>query len=168
MLCEYFRDRYDMLDAGEEPGLLLRLHLALCPACREEAAASREALAAYRDATYRAATLREGAYRADRAGPGPDRMEERVMAAVRILPRPKRVVSYRDWIVSCLVIAVSMALIPFGDDFNSIKAIFGRSYTLPLMLALGLVITLYGAVFIATHMDELGPFVRRHLPAPRI
>ena len=37
-----------------------------------------------------------------------------------------------------------------------------------IMLALSLVITLYGAVFIATHMDELAPFVRRHLPAPRV
>lgn len=162
MLCEYFRDRFDMLDAGEEPGPLLRLHLALCPACRAEAAKSRAALMA-----YRAATRREDAFRVDRAGSVPDRIEERVMAAVRILPRPKRAVSYRDWIVSGLVIAVSMALIPFGDDFNSIKAIFGMSYTLPLMLALGLVITLYGAVFIATHMEELGPFVRRHQPAPR-
>jgi hypothetical protein len=161
MLCEYFRDRYDRLDAGEEPGILLRLHFALCPACREEAAASRAALAAYRNAEHGA-----DAYREDRAGA--DRIEERVMAAVRILPRPRRTVSYRDWIVSGLVIAVSMALIPFGDDFNSIKAIFGMSYTLPLMLGLGLVITLYGAVFIATHMEELGPFVRRHLPAPRI
>lgn len=153
MLCEYFRDRYDMLDAGQEPGLLLRLHLALCPACRAEAERSRAALAAYRNAEDRA---------------GADRIEERVMAAVRILPRPRRAVSYRDWVVSGIVIAVSMALIPFGDDFNSVKAIFGMSYTLPLMLGLGLVITLYGAVFIATHMEELGPFVRRHLPAPRI
>jgi hypothetical protein len=162
MLCEYFRDRYDRLDAGEDPGILLRAHLALCPACREEAARTKAALAAYRNTNYRADDYRE-----DRSGPRSDRIEERVMAAVRILPKPRRVVAFRDWIVSGLVIAVSMALIPFGNDFNSIKAIFGRSFTLPLMLALSLVITLYGAVFIATHMDELAPFVRRHLPAPR-
>jgi hypothetical protein len=163
MLCEYFRDRYDRLDAGEEPGVLLRAHLALCPACREEAARSKAALAAYRNALYR-----RDAHREDFEGPGTDKIEERVMAAVRILPRPRRVVSFRDWIVSGLVIAISMALIPFGNDFNSIKALFGTSFTLPLMLALSLVITLYGAVFIATHMDELAPFVRRHLPAPRV
>lgn len=157
MLCEFFRDRYDRLDAGERPGLLLRLHLMSCPSCREEFERSEAAIASYRRA-FGAEASPSG---------GSDDLEERIMAAVRLLPPPKRSGGLRNWILVGLVIALSMALIPFGDDFNAIKALFGTSYTLPLMLVLGIVITLYGAVFIGTHMAELEPLVRRYLPAAR-
>ena len=34
---------------------------------------------------------------------------------------------------------------------------------MPLYLVLGIVLTLYASVFVATHMEELEPYVKRYL-----
>lgn len=147
MRCETFLDRYDRLDAGERPGPALRAHLSACPACR--ARIEREAAAIT-------------AYRTGKADPRLPILEERVMAAIRLTPRPRRVVLLRDWIVAGLVIALSMALIPLGEEFDLVKEAFGPRYAMPLSLVLGLVLTVYIAVFIGSHLDEFGAMLRRH------
>jgi len=157
MRCDEFLDRHDRLDSGEEPGLFLRLHLASCPACRARVAEQAAALEAIRAAA---------------AGPLDaeleDAIEDRVMAAVHLLPRPRRELHARDWAISGLVIFASLALVPFDANYGLLRDLVGESFTMPLCLVLGLVVTIYGAVFIGTHMEELEPFVKRHLGrAPR-
>jgi hypothetical protein len=88
-------------------------------------------------------------------------VEVRVMASVRLMKKPRRELHARDWIVSGCVILGSMALIPYDHNFDLIKEAFGASYALPLSLVLGIAFTLYAAVFIATHMEELAPFAKR-------
>jgi hypothetical protein len=167
MRCESFLDRYDLLDAGEEPGILLRLHLARCPRCQEKVLAVNGALAAYREESAapgfdeEGGSMREGAFFAVEED---ERVDERIMAAVRLLPKPRREANVRDWAIAGGLIVASMALIPFDQSISSIKEIFGTSYALPLSLVLGIALTVYAAVFIATHMDDLEPIVRRHMP----
>jgi anti-sigma factor RsiW len=150
MRCDSFLDRWDMLDAGEEPGFFLKLHLAGCPECRARVEALDRTLAAYRAARP-----------CEKDAAAAEAVEERVMAAVNLMPRPHRELRARDWAVAGFAIMLSMAMIPFDRNFSVIKELFGTSYALPLSLVLGLVMAGYGAVFIGTHMDELGPLVRR-------
>lgn len=157
MRCDEFLDRYDRLDSGEEPGLFLRLHLAACPACRDRVAEHEAALEAIRTAAAEPldAALEEA-------------IAARVMAAVRLMPAPRRAFHARDWAISGLVIFSSLALVPFDANYGILRELFGEGFTMPLCLVLGLVLTIYGAVFIGTHMTELEPFVKRHLGrAPR-
>lgn len=152
MRCETFLDRYDLLDAGEEPGMALRLHLARCPSCRDRVAAMDAALAAYRE---------EAADEAARLSPEAERLEDHIMAAVRLLPKPKRELHANDWAMAGLVLLGALALIPFDANFGIIKAFFGTSYSLPFALVVGVALTVFGTVFIATHMDELEPLLKR-------
>jgi hypothetical protein len=88
-------------------------------------------------------------------------LEERVMAVVRLIPPPRRDVLVRDWLLACAIIMASMAIIPLGDDFNRIKAIFGTSYSLPLSLVLGAGLAAFASLFIAGHMDDVQGLVKR-------
>jgi hypothetical protein len=153
MRCESFLDRFDRLDAGEEPGLLLRLHLSRCPSCRARVEGLDAAIESWRAQEGEALPAREA-----------EAVEGRVMAAVRLMPRPHRELHARNWILAGLVIVASMAFIPYDRNFLFIKELFGESYTLPLFLVLGLLLTVYGAVFIGTHMEELEPYVKRRMP----
>lgn len=146
MRCETFRNRLALLDAGRGPGLFARAHLSRCAACRAYAELEAAALASYRAPSP--------------ALPG---LEDRIMAAVRLTPRPRRRVSLRDWVGVGLLIAVSTALIPLAEEFDWVKELFGPSYALPLSLVLALVLTAYVAVFIGSHMTELLEFLERRL-----
>jgi predicted anti-sigma-YlaC factor YlaD len=149
MRCDTFLDRWDALDVGEEPDLRMKFHLATCGECRLSAPRVAAAIEAYRTEAP-----------ADEAG---ELADERIMTAVRLLPKPKRELRARDWAISGLVIVASMMIIPFDQNSSVIKDFFGASYALPLFLVLGIALAGFGAVFIGTHMDELEPFVRRHL-----
>jgi len=152
MRCDEFLDRYDGLDSGEEPGLFLRLHLAACPSCRARVAEREAAFEAIRAAAAEPVDL--GLEEA---------IEARIMAAVSLMPAPRRELHAREWVVSGLVIFASIALVPFDANYGILRDLFGEGFTMPLCLVLGLVLTIYGAVFIGTHMTELAPFVKRHL-----
>lgn len=149
MRCERFLDRYDRLDAGVTPGFALRRHLASCASCEAKVRRQSAALAAYR------------AGPADEAIPEEEVLDERIMAAVRLTPRPRRAVLVRDWILSGAVIAASMVMIPLGSEFDRAKEAFGSRLAVPLSLVLGLALTAYMAVFIGSHMDSILPLVRR-------
>ena len=152
MRCDEFLDRHDRLDSGEEPGLFLRLHLLSCPGCRARVARHEADLEAIRAAA---------------AGPVDavleDAIEARVMAAVRLMPAPRRALHARDWAISGLVLFASVALVPFDANYGILRDLFGEGFTMPLCLVLGLVLTIYGAVFIGTHMTELEPLAKRYL-----
>lgn len=149
MRCETFLERYDALEPGAEPGPGMSRHLASCGRCRGQVGAVEAALGELRAA--------------DAAGsPGGGLLEERIMAAARLVPGPRRDFSVRDWIIAGAVIAVSMILIPVGDYFARFDEFFGARYTLPLSLVLGCVLTAYGALFAGAHLGELQAFMERH------
>lgn len=151
MRCETFLSRYDRLEPAMRMGFLMSRHLASCASCRRQAAAVEAAVSA----------LREG----EPSGAGGElerRLEDRVMASVRLVPPPRRDIAVRDWIIAGSVIASSMILFPLGEYFARFDEAFGASYVLPLSLVLGIALTAYGALFVGAHMDEVQGFMDRH------
>jgi anti-sigma factor RsiW len=153
MRCDEFLDRYDSLGPGEPMGYLMARHLAACDGC----AAQVRAFESLR------AELSAGARAEDEAAC--ELVEDRVMAAVRLTPTPQRDFSLRDWIIAGSVIAASMVLVPLGEYFSRFDEAFGASYALPLSLVLGVAITAYASLFVATHMADVQGFMDRHAHA---
>jgi hypothetical protein len=144
--------RLDELDAGQDYGFALRMHLARCQSCSASAERVRSALSAYRAAEEA----------------GEDRIEDRVMAALRLMPPPRQDFALRDWLLPGAIIALSMFLLPFlGKDLALFESLFGQGYELSLALVLGIAFTAYCALFIATHLTELQAYLEKRGLMPR-
>jgi len=139
MTCERFVAALDALDNEPLPEDL-EAHARTCQSCAREAAALRAALGLYR--------LADVAGSAD--------LVPKVMALLPFVPAPRRVVAMRDWLVAGLVILGSIVLVPLLADFKALKAVYGAAFTLPVSLALGLIITLYAGLFVMSHLDDFG------------
>lgn len=148
MRCEAFLDRWDRLDAGEALPATLRRHLADCPSC---------ALLLEREA----AALAEARAAAELLPARPALLDERIMAAVRLTPHPRREMAMGSWLLSGSLLVLATALIPLGMDIDWIKGSLGRGWELPLALVLGTGFAAYGALFIVSHLEELLPLVKR-------
>lgn len=138
--------KLDELDAGEAPGLGLRMHLASCPGCARAARLTAEALKAYRAAP---------------AASGDDRLEERVMAEVRLTAPPRQDFALRDWLFPAAVIVASLCALPLGEGLQPIASLLGPGYTASIALVLGIALTAYAAFFVATHLSELVDFLEK-------
>ncbi len=145
--------KLDGLDAGQDYSLALRMHLARCPSCAASARLLQEAILAYR------------------AQPGTgteERIADRVMAAVRLMPSPQQDFALRDWILPAAIIALSMFLLPlFGKNLGFMESLFGPGYVFSLALVLGIAFTAYSAFFIATHLSELQSYLEKRGLLPR-
>jgi hypothetical protein len=135
--------RLDELDAGEEPGFALKMHLAACPSCAEAARRAAAAVAAYR-----------------RAG-DESVLEDRIMAAVRLTPPPRQDFAIRDWVLPAIVILFSLCLLPLASSLGFLESLFGPGSAISLALVLGLSFTGYSVFFVATHMDELEGYLAK-------
>jgi hypothetical protein len=139
MKCERCMDLYIESDNGEELPFFARLHVSNCEDCLGEIArleaARRGLLSSLPEPTeYNSA---------------------QIMAAVLKAERPHKEVRLREWIVSFLVILLSMALAPLGSDFLWAKSLFGSNYLLPFSLFFGVALTVYCVLFIVSHIDLL-------------
>jgi hypothetical protein len=146
MRCETFLRRIDELDSGRAMGPSMRLHAMRCASCASEAARLDAALKAYRSGN-------------DAEADGGSAVEDRVMAAVRLLPPPRQDFAIRDWVSAGVVIAVSTLLLPLGESSGFLRTFLGPGYALSLAIVLGITLTVYMAFFIGTHLDELQAFL---------
>ena len=64
-------------------------------------------------------------------------------------------ISTRYWVITGLVILVSLITAFFGFDFQSVAKELGMSFMLPMGITIGIVLTSYGAFFIGSHLKEL-------------
>jgi hypothetical protein len=94
--------------------------------------------------------------------PGLERsIEDAVMAKVyneapfRSVFCDSRPVSIKRWIASGLVVLVSLSTVVCGLTFDRVASVGGDSFLLPLGLTIGGIVTIYGALFIGSHMEEL-------------
>lgn len=148
MNCEVFEERYDRSEDGAKLSPALALHLARCPRCAARVDLRRRALELYR-----------------LPGTGPD-IASRVLAALPFLPRPHRSVSLRDWILAGLALSASVILVPAQRVFSLVIEEYGNRWMLPFVLVFGLAVSVFGALFIGTHMDELSGLVGRPREKP--
>jgi hypothetical protein len=71
-------------------------------------------------------------------------------------------ISFRGWVITGLVVLVSLVTAFFGMDFEQIAASQGSSFLLPVGLTIGAVVSCYGALFIGSHLKELSSRFRLH------
>jgi hypothetical protein len=59
------------------------------------------------------------------------------------------------WIITGIVVFFSLSTLFLGLDFNKVAATGGISFLLPMGITIGVVLTIYGAIFIGSHLKEL-------------
>jgi hypothetical protein len=102
--------------------------------------------------------LREDFYQYTAGSPG---FEDSIMAKISAEEEPQNFyttpggVSTRGWIITGLIILVSLATAFFGFDFRSMATEYGISFMLPMGITIGIVLTTYGAFFIGSHLKVL-------------
>ena len=64
-------------------------------------------------------------------------------------------ISTRGWVISGLIIIVSLVTAFFGLDFKNLATEWGMSFMLPIGITIGIVLTTYCALFIGSHLKEL-------------
>ncbi|MDR3247644.1 MAG: peptidoglycan-binding protein [Treponema sp.] len=64
-------------------------------------------------------------------------------------------VSFRGWVITGLVLLISLVSSFFGMGFIRSTVTQGPSYLLPLGITVGAALTCYGALFIGSHLKEL-------------
>jgi hypothetical protein len=147
MKCETVMEK--ILASGGEPfplGVYLRIsaHLLFCSRCTEELKLLNEA----------GEIMKTGFL-----PPSPD-FTEPLMALIEeeeteepgVFPQG---FSTRSWIITGVIILVSLASSFFGMDFIQVASSQGNSFLFPLGLTIGLVLSCYGALFIGSHLKEL-------------
>jgi hypothetical protein len=139
--------------SGEKPfsfldRLEVAIHVLFCPSCAEKIAR----LEAAED------LMRTGFF------PSAPSLGDAVMS--RIMEEPDRVMpeivqegppelSLRRWVITGFIVLVSLGTAFFGINFEKVAQSQGASFLLPVGLTIGVVITSYGALFIASHLKEL-------------
>jgi hypothetical protein len=63
--------------------------------------------------------------------------------------------STRGWVITGLIVFISLTTAFFGLDFQNIVKETGTSFLLPVGITIGIVLTSYGAFFIGSHLKEL-------------
>jgi hypothetical protein len=122
---------------------------------------------------YAARYLRLGAVReilrSDFFPPVPeieDSIMERINAdAVEMLREernPAYEVSFRGWVITGLVVLISLTASLFGMDFVRMIPNDVSSFLLPIGITIGVIVTVYGALFIGSHLKELSERFRLH------
>jgi len=71
-------------------------------------------------------------------------------------------VSLRGWVIIGFFMLFSLASAFFGMNFMQIAAAEGLSFLLPVGLTVGMVVTIYGALFIGSHLKELSAWFGLH------
>lgn len=144
MKCETFEERYDRRAGGATLTPSLALHLARCPRCSARVQMRERALELYR--------LPGAEGRID--------LLDRVMSVLPFLPRPHRAVSLRNWILTGLLLAGSIVIVPAQGVFSGVIDAYGPQWMVPFVLVFGFSMAIFGALFIRTHMDELTALLR--------
>ena len=127
--------------------ILIGFHLFICPTCARE--------------TERFETCKD-VLRYDFLPPSPG-LENSIMAAITTEEEVPEVLeaelpggfSTRGWIIAGLVMLVSLATIFLGLDFNRVALASGMSFILPIGITVGIILTVYGLIFIGSHLKEL-------------
>jgi hypothetical protein len=139
---------YEQEDMSLFSRIRVGLHLLVCPDCAQEV----ERFEVCRDIM-----------RNDFMFPAPD-LEDSVMSMISAeegeiietqeIQAPGGF-STRGWIIAGIVMLVSSATVFFGLDFNKVALAAGMSFTIPIGITIGIVLTSYGALFIGSHLKEL-------------
>jgi hypothetical protein len=127
--------------------LRIRLHSFFCPQCAQE---------------IERFELSQDILRSDFFPPAPNFVEA-VMLQIRkeedavapIIREAEAGISFTGWVITGIVLLVSLVSVFFGADFIKIVNFEGNSFLLPVGITIGAALTCYGALFIGSHLEEL-------------
>lgn len=138
MKCADFFERLDVGEAwSTDPEL--RLHAASCPECAKLAARLQAAYTAYR--------LPDLVSSVD--------LVPRIRDLIPFLPAPRRVVSMRHWLLAGFLLLLSLGGLPLMGGYRVLSRLYGTGFSLPLILVMSGVLSLYIGLFALSHLDEL-------------
>jgi hypothetical protein len=84
-----------------------------------------------------------------------DRLEENIMAVIRVTARPRREVSLGQWAFPGILLVLSVLLLPLASIYDWLGLGPGTSLLLPLATASGLCLVVFGLLLIGSHFKEL-------------
>ena len=157
MNCSKIMDMFYEYESDSMPFLnqiLIAVHAFFCPSCAEEI--ERYNTAAYlmkEDFSPELPRLYENNSLSC--------LEDSIMSKVteEELPQIQHsahgVPSTRGWVIAGLILMVSLITAFFGLDFRSLANASGMSFMLPMGITIGIILTIYGALFIGSHLKEL-------------
>ncbi|MCL2184646.1 MAG: peptidoglycan-binding protein [Treponema sp.] len=64
-------------------------------------------------------------------------------------------ISTKRWVVTGIIIMISLVTAFFSLDYQNLASEWGMSFLLPMGITIGIILTIYGAVFIGSHLKEL-------------
>ncbi|MCL2557875.1 MAG: peptidoglycan-binding protein [Treponema sp.] len=139
---------YEMDDAPFLDRALAAAHLLFCESCSAEARRLREGMDAMGEASF---------------PPAPSAIEDSVMALIAeeegaFEPADFAApggFSFKGWIAAGVVMLVSLATIFFGMEFSNVARAAGMSFMIPIGITIGILLTVYGALFIGSHLKKL-------------
>jgi len=137
MTCDRFIANLDGMDNEVMPADMAA-HERSCVSCKREADILRSAVGLYR--------LPDIASSTD--------LSARLGTLVRFSPAPRREVGMREWLAVGVVMIASMVFLPQLSEFRELRLAFGSGFTLPVALAFGSAVTLYGGLFVFSHLDD--------------
>jgi hypothetical protein len=156
---------YDAMDGEPIPvpvHLEICLHLLLCPHCAEELKNLRAAQELIKNGFFPPSPGIEDAVMAKlpeyAAGTELSDMssdEEPLFIGDSLHSDFSAVPSFRNWVIIGIIILVSLSTVFFGMDFENIARSQGSSFLIPVGITVWVVLTCYGALFIASHLKEL-------------
>jgi len=146
MSCERILEKvYERKSLCGLDRLHVALHLFVCPDCAAKAERFRLC----------------GEVLAEDFLPAPPGLEDSVMAAIAEEEGALEEAavpggfSLGGWVVAGLVLLVSLTTIFFGMEFNNMALAAGMSFMIPIGITVGIVLSSYGALLIASHLKKL-------------
>jgi hypothetical protein len=148
MNCKEYLDRLDETEESSLGGLSeggfpldeeQRLHAAACPACAKATGRVQAAITAYR--------LPDLVSSVD--------LVPRIRDLIPFLPAPRRVVSMRNWLLAGFLLVLSLGGLPMTGGYRALSSQYGMGFSLPLILVMSGVLTIYIGLFALSHLDEL-------------
>jgi hypothetical protein len=148
MDCNDVMDRIYEFDGNSSMPFFTRLHIWLhllrCPGCKEKIEKLQTARSLMKESFFPPA-------------PG---LEERIMQRIAREELEEEYpeiagVSFRSWVVTGLIILISLSTSFLGMDFIKVADNWGSSFLLPVGITVGAIVSAYGALFIGSHLKEL-------------
>ncbi len=141
MKCNEAIEHFLKLDRYEKPAVKVRIHIFLCKDCRRETRLVAESLIALQ--TGSSFKLESG-------------ISNNIMEAIGAEQCPqRRDVSSFKWLFVWVLILASIIAVPYNKQLGFLRMHFGVNFELPFVIVMGLAITLYSVIYIATHVEEI-------------
>ena len=139
MNCEYYINLY--LKHGRMP-FLTKLHTLHCEKCKDEISEFEKKLSS-------CANIMPYDMETD--------MSEPIMESISLmLPHNHPSVSPTKWIISGIIFAGSIFIMPFNNSMLWISDNFGKDFDIPMTIVMGCGISIYIAFFAASHLKQSG------------